>query len=109
MQELKKKGLLPPGAELPKYELCDVAEVGAHVESPYIHLTAHIPSTSSSMQMQTFDPATHAFACWEGFNEDGKAAVGQLFKNSSTLKVRRNTMAQLAHSKITHCCALCNH
>ena len=37
-------------------------------------------------QMESLDPATHAYSFWEGVPPSGKQAFGRLFAQSSTLK-----------------------
>lgn len=39
------------------------------------------------MQVVSLDPATHAYAFWEGVTFEGKASTGRLFAVSKTLKV----------------------
>jgi hypothetical protein len=38
-------------------------------------------------QISTLEPATHAYACWEGMPRTAKVALGALFAKASTLQV----------------------
>jgi len=44
------------------------------------------PAPQSPQQLSTLEPATHAYACWEGMPKTAKCALGSLFVASSTLQ-----------------------
>lgn len=48
-----------------------------------------IPATV--LQLSTLEPATHAYACWEGMPRSAKVAFGSLFVSSASLQVCRLT------------------
>ncbi|KAJ9533986.1 hypothetical protein QJQ45_027054 [Haematococcus lacustris] len=41
---------------------------------------------SSAQQLESLEPATHAYSAWEGFPTEAKLAVGRLFASSQTLR-----------------------
>jgi hypothetical protein len=57
------------------------------------------------LQLGSLEPATHAYAAWEGFPLEAKKAVGDLFARTPSLRaitiVQRYIRAQVSHSTRT--------
>ena len=93
---LQSAGTYVPGHTPPSRAGCPAGQqispakssVQSRILAPYANCNPPVWA-----QVDTLDPATHAYSFWEGVPPSGKEAFGRLFHKSSTLQVVVHWMA----------------